>query len=110
MNLFGGPRYYNVFDYKPRHYDPEIEKLRDGVRSLRQAEGKDRVEIAEDGTIIRKPGSSIKGSFKSRMDRTSIKNAKNSTVRVLCIAAFLFFLAYVILVVDLTPIIEYFSK
>lgn len=98
---------YNVFDYKPRYYDPKTDELHEKVMARRRDEGKDGEAVE---TEEYKPGSSIRGSFRSKMRRTSYGGTKKSTIRVFCIAVFLFFLAYLILFVDLSGVISYISK
>lgn len=96
---------YNVFDYKPRYYDPKIDEFHEKVMDRREAEGKD---IEPTGEYV--PGASIRGSFRSKMRRTSYGGTKKSTIRIFCIAVFLFFLAYLIFFADLTGIVSYISK
>lgn len=96
---------YNVFDYKPRYYDAKIEDFHDKVMERREEEGKD-----VDTTAEYKPGASIRGSFRSKMRRTSYGGTKKSTIRIFCIAVFLFFIAYLIFFADLTSVVSYISK
>jgi len=104
-NFFRLPQ-YNVFDYKPRFYDPEKERRKELLNELRKSQGK-RLIGEEDGEY--KPGSTIKGSFKSKMTRTSF-SAKNSIFRVVVIAAILMFLAYLLFIADLTSFVKLFAK
>lgn len=97
---------YNVFDYKPRYYDPKVEELHEKVMMRREEEGK----VEETATGKAKPGSSIRGSMRSKMKRTAYGGTKKSTIRIFCIAVFLFFLAYLILFADLSGVISYISK
>ncbi len=97
---------YNVFDYKPRFYNPEEEERKEKLKILRQE--KDKPTMDSDLNEY-KPGSTIKGSFRPRMTRKSYKNY-NYTVRLLVIIAALFFLAYILLVADLTSLIKIFSR
>ncbi len=96
---------YNVFDYKPRFYDPEAEERREKLNEIRQTSGKTIID--ENGQV--KPGSSIKGSFRPKMTRKAFRS-RNSTLRVMIIAAALFFVAYMILVADLSSVIKFFSN
>lgn len=96
---------YNVFDFKPRYYDPEKEERREKLNEMRQAAGKPALD--ENGQV--KPGSTIKGSFRPKMTRKAYRN-RNSTIRLLVIAFILFFVAYLILAADLSSVIKLFSK
>ena len=98
---------YNVFDYKPRYYDEKLDEFHEKVMERREEEGKEDINVE---SAEYKPGSNIRGSFRSKMRRTSYGETKKSTIRTFCIAVFLFFLVYLILFVDLTPIVSYFSK
>ncbi len=98
---------YNVFDYKPRYYDPKTEELHEKVMSRRLEEGKDSDEVENEQY---KPGSSIRGSFRSKMRRTSYGETKKSTIRIFCIVVFLCFVAYLIFFADLTSVISYISR
>ncbi|MDD2385185.1 MAG: hypothetical protein PHP52_00190 [Bacteroidales bacterium] len=97
---------YNVYDYKPRFYDPDKEERKERRRELRDMRGKTQSEI-EDDTY--KPGSTIKGSFRPKMPRRAYRS-RSSTIRLFVIMAVLFFLAYILIVVDLTPLIKFFSR
>ncbi len=97
---------YNVFDYKPRFYNPEKDAREERRRELREEHGKSHVDIE---TQDYKPGSTIKGSFRPKMPRRSF-SSKSSTIRVFVIMAVLFFLAYILLMVDLTSLIKYLSN
>lgn len=97
---------YNVFDYKPRFYDPDKEDRDERRKELRKIRGKAQVDSTEDGY---KPGITIKGSFRPKMPRKAYRS-RNSTIRLFVIMAVLFFMAYILLVVDLTPLIKFFSK
>ncbi len=99
---------HNVFDYKPRFYDPEKEERRDKLKSYRLQQGKNP-DINADDVEIKAPGSSIKGSFRARMSDRKYRK-RSSTIRFLVILAFLFFIAWLILVADLTSLINYFAK
>ena len=66
---------YNVFDYKPRYYDPKIDEFHEKVMDRREAEGK--IDVPE-GEYV--PGASIRGSFRSKMRRTSYGGTKKSTL------------------------------
>ena len=96
---------YNVFDYKPRYYDAKLDEFHEKVMDRREAEGK---IDATDGEY--KPGASIRGSFRSKMRRTSYGGTKKSTIRIFCIAVFLFFIAYLIFFADLSSVVSYISK
>ncbi len=97
---------YNVFDYKPRYYNPKIDELHEKVMARRREEGKDQDEVSD---AEYKPGSSIRGSFRvKKMQRTSYGGTKKSTIRIFCLAVFMFFIAYLILFVDLTSVVAYF--
>jgi len=96
---------YNVFDYKPRFYDPEKEERKEKLNELRQSLGKKPLD--EDEKV--KPGSTIKGSFKPKMPRTAFRS-RSSTLRLFVIIAVLFFLAYLIISSDLSSIVKFFSK
>ena len=95
---------HNVFDYKPRYYDPEKERRRELLNDMRIDQGKEPV-----GMDSNKPGAKIKGSFKRPMKRTAYSKG-NSTIRVLVIACILAFIVYLILIADLTPIVKLFMK
>lgn len=97
---------YNVFDYKPRFYDPEKEARDERRKELRKELGKD---VLDNQSETYKPGSTIKGSFRPKMPRKSFRST-SSTIRVFVIMAVLFFLAYILLVADLTSLIKFFSK
>lgn len=97
---------YNVFDYKPRFYDPDKEDRDERRKELREMRGKAQVDSTDD---VYKPGSTIKGSFRPKMPRKAYRS-RSSTIRLFVIMAVLFFMAYILLVVDLTPLIKFFSK
>ncbi len=97
---------YNVFDYKPRFYDPEKESRDARRKELRVERGKDPIENKDEEY---KPGSSIKGSFRPKMVRTSYRS-RSSRLRLIVIMAALFFLAYILLVSDFTSVIKFFSR
>jgi hypothetical protein len=99
---------HNVFDYKPRFYNPEQEERRERLRHYRLQQGKNP-DIDSDEAEIKAPGSSIKGSFRVRMSDRKYRK-RSSTIRFLVILAFLFFVAWLILVADLTSLINYFTK
>ena len=93
---------YSVFNYQPRYYDPEKEK-REKRRNQMLLESGNETEL--DG----KPGSSIKGSFHYVFERRKSQQ-RSSRIRLLIIISFLFFLAYIILAVDLSKIIAIFNR
>ena len=97
---------YNVFDYNPRFYNPEKEAREDRRKELREEQGKLPVDA---NSPEYKPGNSIKGSFRPKMPRKAFRS-RNSTIRVFVIMAALFFLAYILLVADLTSLIKLFSN
>lgn len=96
---------YNVYDYKPRFYDPDKEERKGRRIELREMRGKTQINIEDDEY---KPGSTIKGSFRPRMSRTAYRS-RSSRLRLFIIMAALFFLAYILIIVDLTPLIKFFS-
>ncbi|MDD3740958.1 MAG: hypothetical protein PHH30_06920 [Bacteroidales bacterium] len=96
---------YNVFDYKPRFYDPDKEERKEKLNELRHSMGKAPV----DGEQEIKPGSTIKGSFRPKMPRTAFRS-RNSTLRLIVIIGVLFCLAYIIITSDLSSVIKFFSK
>lgn len=104
-NIFSTPE-YNVFDYKPRYYDPEKEKRRQRMRQLRIEQGK---EPDIDGEGEKGPGSIIRGGFRQRMSDRKYRE-RSSIIRFLIILGILLFLAYLILVADLSSLINYLSK
>jgi hypothetical protein len=104
-SLFKLPR-YNVFDYQPRFFDPEIERRRVLLNDLRKAQGK--TEIDFDGKEC-KPGQSIKGSFRPKMPRKAF-SSRSSNIRVLIYVFALSFLAYLIFVADLSNLVRLFSN
>lgn len=104
-SLFKLPQ-YNVFDYKPRFFDPDKEHRRELLNEMRKARGKE--PVGEDGEP-KKPGATIKGGFRPKMPRKSYSK-RNSTIRVLAIALALGFIAYLILVADFTPLVKLFAK
>lgn len=104
-SLFKLPQ-YNVFDYKPRFYSPEKERRRELLNDLRISQGKESYGI--EGESV-KPGVSIKGSFRPKMPRKSY-SSRTSSIRVIAIAITLAFLAYLILVADLTPLVKIFAR
>lgn len=97
---------HNVFDYKPRFYDPEKEERREKLNELRKSLGKE--PLGED-TGAYKPGSLIKGSFRPKIKRRAYRN-RNSIIRLIVITVFLFMIACLILVADLTPLVKLFAK
>ena len=97
---------YNVFDYKPRFYNPEAEGRKERRNQLREERGK---TPAEEEKRDQKPGTSIKGSFYPKMPRTAYRT-RSSTIRLFVIMAALFGLAYILLVVDISPVIKYFTQ
>ncbi len=94
---------YNVFDYKPRFYNPEEEARKQQLNKLRENLGKAPIEELHNDA---KPGSTIKGSFKPKMSRTSFSK-RSSVTRIFIFTAILFFAAYIILMVDLSPLINF---
>lgn len=96
---------FNVFDYKPRYYDPKTEELHAKVLERRREAGKDKEEANTENYV---PGASIRGSFRSQMKRTSYGGTKKSTIRIFCFAVLLFFIAYLILFADLSSVVAYF--
>ncbi|MDD4150020.1 MAG: hypothetical protein PHE33_08320 [Bacteroidales bacterium] len=97
---------YNVFDYKPRFYDPEKEERAERRREIRNIRGKTEIDIKDDEY---KPGTTIKGSFRPKMPRRAYRS-RSSKLRLFVIMAVLFFLAYILIVVDLTPLIKFFNQ
>ncbi len=102
-SIFSTPE-YNVFDYKPRYYDPAKEKRRQRLRQLRIEEGK-----SPDFDSEKDPGSIVRGGFRQRMSDRKYRE-RSSIIRFLIILGILLFLAYLILVADLTSLINYLSK
>jgi hypothetical protein len=96
---------YNVFDYKPRFFDPEKDERKEKLNEIRKSKGK----LAQDDDEQSKPGSAIKGSFRSKMTRTSYRT-RSSTIRVLVILFALILLVYVIFVSDLSAFIKLFDQ
>lgn len=101
IKLFNTPS-YNFFNYQPRYYDPKKEKRENRRRSLKLENGKD-VDLES------KPGDTIKGSFTYRINRKTTRN-KASTIRFLIILVILSFVAYLILIADLTPLVAFFTS
>lgn len=97
---------HNVFDYRPRFYDPEKEEFHEKLDELRQSLGKE--PIIKDGKEY-KPGSTIRGSFRPKMKRRAYRE-RSYLVRLIVITMFLFLLAYLILIADLTPLVKLFTK
>lgn len=99
---------YNVFHYRPRYYDAEKEERKERLRQLRIEMGKNPdFDLEEED--LNKPGARIKGSFKNRVSYRTYRQ-RSSTIRFIVILGFLFFIAYLILVADLAPLISYLSK
>lgn len=96
---------YNVFDYKPRFYDPAKEERKEKLSELRKSLGKPPLNADQEV----KPGYSIKGSFRPKMPRTSY-SSRTSTIRIFVIIGVLLFLAYIIMTSDLSSVIKFFSK
>ncbi|HOZ30876.1 MAG TPA: hypothetical protein PLL66_08160 [Bacteroidales bacterium] len=96
---------YNVFDYKPRFYDPQKEERKEKLNDLRKSLGKKPLDADE----IVKPGSSIKGSFRPKMRRTSFRS-RSSTIRLVLIIAVLLFLSYLILNSDFSSVVKFLGK
>ncbi len=97
---------YNLFDYKPRFYDPDKEAREQRRIDLREELGKAPVDA---NSPDYKPGTTIKGSFKPKMPRRAFRS-RNSTIRVFVIMAVLIlFWHYILLISDLTPLIKYFK-
>lgn len=104
-NFFKLPQ-YNVFDYRPRFYDPEAEERKQRRKQLREERGKESIDEQDKDY---KPGTTIKGSFQPKMPRTAFRS-RNSTIRLFVIMAALFGLAYILLMSDLTSLIKYFEN
>jgi len=104
-NFFKLPQ-YNVFDYRPRFYDPEAEERKHRHKQLREEMGKNPLHEQEKNY---KPGATIKGSFTPKMPRTAYRS-RNSTIRLFVIMAALFALAYILLMSDLTSVIKFFAN
>lgn len=98
---------YNVFDYKPRTYDQELERRRELLRELREEQGKDMGNLEPSENY--KPGSRIKGSMQSRITRKR-KKTNTSTIRLVIFILLLCFVAYLILVADLSTLISLLTK
>jgi hypothetical protein len=102
IRLFKIPS-YNVFNYQPRYYDPEKDKREKRRRELRIERGKTPdIDVPESDSPIR-------GSLTYRITRKQ-KRVNSSRVRFFLILAFLSFFAYLLLIADLTPLVEFFSK
>lgn len=99
---------YNVYDYKPRYYDPEKEKRKQRLRELRVENGKSP-DIGLETTGENKPGSIVRGGFRKRMSDRKYSE-RSSIIRFLVIFSILLFFTFLILFVDLTPLISYFSS
>lgn len=99
---------YNVFQYRPRYYDPDKEERMERLRQIRIEKGKNP-DFDIDNEEVDKPGARIKGSFRARISNRKYRK-RSSTIRFLIILGFLFFIAYLILIADLTPLINYLSK
>ncbi len=103
-SFFSTPE-YNVFDYRPRYFDSEKENRKERLRHLRIEKGKNPDIDSEEEV---RPGSRIKGSFRARMSDRKYRK-RSSAIRFLIILGFLFFIAYLILIADLTSVINYLS-
>ena len=99
---------YNVFDYKPRTYDPELERRRELLRELREEQGKD-TKIGEYNKEY-KPGMYIKSGMQSRITRKTSKGTNMSMIRIVIAIVVMFFIGYIIFAADLTALISFFLK
>jgi hypothetical protein len=97
---------YNVFDYKPRFYDPDKERRREMLNDMRKAQGKDAYGEENNSS---KPGANIKGSFRPKMPRKAYSK-RNSSIRIIAIAVTLAFVAYLVFVADFAPLVKLFAK
>jgi hypothetical protein len=97
-------RSYYVFDYKPRTYDPVLEERREKLRRYRQEQGK---TMGDFESVDYVPGSLIRGNMYPKMANKARKRSPQ-LVRTVVIAVFLFFLAYVILRMDLASVVSFF--
>ncbi|HOK37099.1 MAG: hypothetical protein WHW07_10355 [Bacteroidales bacterium] len=98
---------HNVFDYKPRFYDPEKEERREKLNELRISQGKE--PLYDNAEEEYKPGSLIKGNFRPKMKRRSYRD-RNRTLRLILITIFLLFMAYIILIADFSSLVKLFMK
>jgi hypothetical protein len=101
IKLFRTPS-YNVFNYQPRFYDPVKDKREARRRELRMEKGID-LEYQS------KPGSLIKGSLTYRINRKH-KRVNISRLRFLIILVILSLVAYLILMVDFTPLVNFLKQ
>lgn len=95
---------YNVFNYQARFFDPKKEKREERKRELRIQQGK-----SPDNYVSTETESPIRGSFTYRISRKH-KRVNITRIRFLIILAFLSFVAYLLLIADLTPLVEYFTR
>lgn len=106
MPSFFKPREYNVFDYRPRYYDPDKEERHARLNALRREQGKSELD---DNFAECKPGSSIRGSFRTRYSRKT-KSSKNAKMRFYLILLLLCGVMYLILRCDFTSIVRFLSR
>jgi len=99
---------YSVFEYKPRTYDPELEKRREILRMYREEQGKDMGPL-EDKSKAYNPGDLIRSGFKHRITNKR-KKADSSIIRIVILIGILSIIAYLILIADLTPIVQLISR
>jgi len=92
--IMGVPRFFKLpkprrFNYSPLYWDPEKEEREDRIRRIRQEMG---IDIPSDPTrtTIRR------GSFRQASQKTKVKAARSSNIRLLVILAVLFLLAYLL--------------
>jgi len=93
----------NQFEYKPRFYDPEIEKRREKLKTLRKDK---ETELDEKEEYA--PGNIIRGSMKSKIGRKEKKTF--SMTRIAIFIVFLILVIYLIRYADLSNIISKFIK
>ncbi len=84
---------YSVFNYQPRHYDPEQERREEKRRQMRMEQGKDPDYNADASTEER-----IRGRMKYRIQPIK-KSKRNSNLRLLVILSALLLLAYLLLAI-----------
>ena len=101
IRLFRTPS-YNVFNYQPRFYDPKKENREKRRNELRMEKGIDL-------DYQSKPGASIQGSLTYRISRKH-KRGNTSRLRFLIILAVLCLIAYLILMVDFTPLVNFLKQ
>ncbi|HOY37925.1 MAG: hypothetical protein KBB11_05850 [Bacteroidales bacterium] len=93
---------HSVFEYQPRYFDLEKERINKRRRQL-------KLERGEDITDPDNPGSSIKGSYSSLFQRNS-KYKKQSAVRILIRLAFLAVLIYLLMQVDFSSFLNFINN